>query len=721
MKDLLGLTTAEDCRQLANQLKKEQKIIALWATQYPRSTVKLMLYFYTLLRKRGRTCLLLIRHNSNTDHTDISEKLKGEHIYYFNNVKLLEHCPFITALFTHDYCCQGAIPASFPGKIYFFPHNIWAKIPRNYTDLQADGLISPVSSYNSSLDLSQIPNSMKRNPSGNLLIIPAGYPKLDLLLEERRHIARTRKSLVFYPQILDIKQAGDNAFGGTELVAFLHTFFERYPDWEFIIRPYSRDRKHPIIDKLEKTFSNKPFFVDRGDDNDYYLTRATIFMTDMSAAHKNYSYMALRPAIFFRPDLTLSPEETATNKGRFTDIQSFRLGFTTSSELTRCPFGYITTTASAALTAMEEILSHPQEWEKSLRQQRNMNLCHPGSSFNYLCAHMDALLEGRREDGWFSLPKQNAPFARTRDWLLFFSRFALANFPNQMPPFLQEAQTVCGKDPRIPLAALRAYVREWHNQAHIATLHKSLMMVRLQHALKLTPAAWGIRLLRHIQDHLGPNPCAQSCLVRLLQTVESEQDIKQEIHNRLTSMLYEPQDGALASQTAYLMLLSGMTEHAIKKIQDLLPEAHLAIAECRPAIGMYLLKENNIQKLKNLLLQWDKNPVLPQIPGRDILLSWIQLYEKDQDPPCFFLAPSEESSFHIILYAVPLYFKSIEHAQLCLEAALPALFAEAEKNPRLWTQTLTAARLCRRPTEVAKCIKEMAKRNIRIPAENCDI
>ena len=705
-KEILpALTTPESCAALGQKMEGK-RVVALWATTKPRSSVAILLRFRRMLQKRGYFCLFLLRSNAVDTFFKIAESDDMDGSIYILDKALLEHCSFIQALFSHDYCC-GASILTFRGKLYYFQHNIWAKSPRNYTDLQADGVISPVRSFNTALDPARIPNGMKRNPSGNLLIIPAGYPKLDLLLEERRRIRETTRRLVFYPQILDMRQAGDKAFGGAALVAFLHAFFARYPDWEFVIRPYGTDRAHPMLAKLERMFSDRPFLVDRGEDNDYYLIRATAFMTDMSAAHKNFSYMSLQPSVFFRPDVTPVGETSNPDAANFKDIQSFRLRFDPVSPLTRCSFGYIATTAAAALTALEKTLSHSLEWEASLKSLRDTELCHPGRALDYLCQHMDALLEGRREDDWISLPKRDAPFNRARDWLLFFARFALKNFPNQMPPFLQEARTACGKDPRISLAALRAYVREWRNQKGLSSLHRALMALRLRQALTLTPRSWGIALLRRLCDKNGPDSCAAICLATLLAPLPRDEKITQELHCLLDSISCVGQDGAMASQTACLMLQTGMIRKATEMIQAALPEAHLAVAECQPAIGMYLLKKKDIQKLKSILLQWEKNPVCPQRTGRDLLAYWIELHEKKCRLPCFFHHPEHGRFLQIALYGVPLFFDDLAHARACLDPVLSVMRAEAETTPRLWFQTLAAARLCRRPAEVAQCASAM--------------
>lgn len=689
MQEPPKLASAEDCQHLADQLKKEQNVIVLWATALPRSSIKIMTYFYQKLQDRGWRCLLFIRENASQE---ISSYMLSD-VYIFDDSNLLKFCNFISILFTHDYCITQEIPFEFTGKVYLFPHNSQVIPLRHYIDAQADGIIATTLNYNRAFQMPALPNALKRYAHRDLLIIPAGYPKFDILFEMRKDYTFKNKFLVYYPQILVSRNAA-HPFGGMELVRFLTLFFAAYPDWYFVIRPYKTDRENPFLKNLVQLFSKNNFIIDLGDDNDLYLARATFFMTDTSSAHKLFSYTTLHPSLFFLPDSS----SAVTDKDRPNDI------------FTEVKLGYQTSSAEGLLTALQQAELHSDMWKNKLTAYRDHELFHAGHTLDYLCDHMPSLLNGTKEDTWIALPKGNTPSKTLRDWLLFFARFSSkAIFFHNMPPFLKHANHICSNDPRLSLAALKMFIRLWqpytNKQSNTGDFYSAIIIHRLIEALDTTPPLWAIKLLRRFKE--ASYPCVSPCLAILLHKYP-HQEKQDELLSILTSINVSLLGEQFMSIMAYLMLMHDMIAQARALFNKLLPQAHLALPMARPGIGMYLLHQHKIESLQTLLQQWEREPVFKSKIGFPLLYKLIALTEKNQTVPSFFY-PSQKQSVTLKMYGVPIFFESIVSARRILEPLFPQFLAEARADVTLWPQTLAAARLCRRGDVVALCAWEMFK------------
>lgn len=686
------LATADDCAKLASYLQNEQNIIALLVTSLPRSNVKIMTRFRHLLQKKGWRCLLFARKNAYHEILPYA----SDYTYIFDDTRLLKYCNFISALFTHDYCkTQIIIPPEFTGRLYFFPHHSGVIPLRHYLDAQADGIIATRLDYGTDFKLSDLPNSLKRYMGRDLLIIPAGYPKFDILFELYKQNKSKDKMLVYYPQIITTQMA-DKPFGGTELIKFLKLFFATYPDWHFVIRPYKKDRTNVFLNTLSQEFKDNNFTIDLGEDNDLYLMRATFFMTDTSSTHQLFSYTTLRPSLFFLP---ISASAHIPNK-RHCD------------EVTEVKYGYQASNAESLLAALRQAELTAPIWEKKLLHDRELELFQPGHTLEYLCDHMPSLLNGTKESNWIALPKGNTPSATVRDWLLFFARFSSqALFQNYQPPFLAQARLVCKEDPRLSLAALRMFLRLSKNGLSIfklsdstADLYKVILMKNFSEAMNTTPSSWAIKLLRHLKD---TTPCAIPCLA-LLQHRSSSQGSLEEVSSLLRSVDVSSLDIPFMNIMLYLMIQYGMLSEARVLFKEILPQAHLALPLLRPAIGIYLLYKQNIKQFQQVLLKWNHDPILTSKTGLPLLQHWISLLKAKQPLPSFFY-PQTKKHLTITLYGVPIFFEGIASARRALEPAFSHLLAEARADKSLWTQTLAAARLCRMGDAVALCAWEMFK------------
>lgn len=680
MKDFPKLATAEDCRQLAEQLKKQQKIIALWATTIPRSSVDILLHFRRMLQKRGYFCLFLLKSNAVETFLRLSTpEDRDDFIYIFDRAILLEHCSFIDILFSHDYCC-GPDALTFKGKLYYFQHNIFSAGPLPLRDLYADGLITPSYTHNK-LDYSIFPNSLKREFTKDIKIIPAGYPKIDILMEAASHHKPPFKRVTYYPIMLnDFTRRNILSDMFLLLRDFLTQFFTVFPDWEFILRPFPPDRESSFFQDISKEFSQKNFILDTGEDNVTNLVSCDLFITDYSSSYLNYAYTTLRPTLFLQPD---------HGKPLYKD------------------FGYIAQTANEAISALKQALNSLPQWENKLRKLRECHLCHPGQALGYLCDRIESLLQGRMEKDWISLPKQDTPYTTTSAWLRLFSLPIMEKSQFFFPSFLQEANKLCGQDNRIALAALRAYIRAWHYPPHYSN-HWIQLQEKTEEALAQTPADWALALLRFLNKKVEMQDITLYFLAYALHTIyKNSPDYKNEIQEYLRQTLPLQLCTTICSRVIELMLCYDMNREAIKALSKI-KNTHEISTKTRVAFAMLHIQQGNRQFVHNLLQQWKNDKVQHDTFGIPLLLRIMQLSQDGVPLPSFFL-PNKKNLQKIILYNVPVYFYDIRHARQCLDPLFPLFLKEARADVTLWAQTLATARLCRRGDVVALCAWEMFK------------
>ena len=161
-----------------------------------------------------------------------------------------------------------------------------AKVIQDITDINFEDIIINFDNiatnkiYDVDIDYTFFPNSMKRAFTKNITIIPAGYPKIDLLIEKENQIKRPSRILTYYPcQLQSLAAYGIITKVQHLLHDFLTQFFIEFPDWQFILRPFPPDRQASIFHDLEEQFRNTPFKLDCGNNNIESLISSDIFIS----------------------------------------------------------------------------------------------------------------------------------------------------------------------------------------------------------------------------------------------------------------------------------------------------------------------------------------------------------------------------------------------------------------------------------------------------------
>lgn len=452
---LSEIKTVLDVERLKKKLSTNKPVIAIWATYEPRSTLDILLYLYKELCARGKQVIFLLRENAIQYFLTMKQEVFTEHIYIFDDIQLLAHSRFIDLLITHDFCIGNRPPPQFKAKVLLFPHNMICQSP-DFTNCWSDYIISPKNNA-SNFDYMKMPYQYKINilPSCNVIL---GYPKLDLLIKERKQVSQSpnkkgnklHKLVTFFlPSFSHVGCSYESTMENkTRWSALIKSFFEIYPDWYFVVRPYKADIAHPIVKALYNECAHYTgFILDTGDDNKKYLIEADYFITESSTVHFNFALATLRPSILFVTSFTrhmLSSSELPIDPCQ--------------TELTRTETGYLVYSNKQVIVAIADALNSQTEWEENILAYRNNNFPNAGNFIPYLADHIDLCIQGKSHKDWIVIDK-GAPLSdsnKVSNWLKALNCTKLESSDNICNYFIYNASvSFHGHNPKIALAYLR--------------------------------------------------------------------------------------------------------------------------------------------------------------------------------------------------------------------------------------------------------------------------
>ena len=219
-------------------------------------------------------------------------------------------------------------------------------------------------------------------------LIPAGYPKLDLMVAQVQALA---------PPAADaftVVYAPTHVYSVNEKLASLREYGEAIvdallaADLRVVFRPHPvsfRDADSSIIEKIiEKYSANGNFFVDRSRD---YLTsyaRANLMVTDLSGTGFTFSLSFLRPSVFFAAN---EEAEQGLHGIQFEDREAIGGLVRSVPELIQA----ISRARSGGISK-EEILAY-----------RDRALFNVGCSAEYIVDALSAVLDSREGSDWVRL------------------------------------------------------------------------------------------------------------------------------------------------------------------------------------------------------------------------------------------------------------------------------------------------------------------------------
>ena len=644
------LKTRQDCDHLRERLGPGP-VVALWATGYPLNTVDIMLQFRTLLRQRQKHVIFLLRKSAVKIYLDLCSGDEDELVYQLDTNNLLQFCSFISIIFTHDYCIGGK-PKEFSGKIALFPHNFNKNFP-SLNDIFADYFIAKNNKY-SDFNFNLYPNHIKINKNYKYIIIPAGYPKLDLLVAGVKKAGPAPyKRIAFFPSIARRNEAAVEQFfaASTELI---ETFLERYPGYEFIFRPRVQSRNEPLFRRLRERFLGHPRFkVDLEADSAKYLISSDLLLSDYSAVVQNFCYATLRPTICLRP------------------------GNAIADPYNKYSLGYLGCSAKQVLAAIEDALATLPQWEMRLRHDREQEAYHAGETLPYLCDHLEEMLTDQPQPDWIVLDKGNTPFDKKADYLKLFSRPIQAWCPAGVPLVFDWAVSQHGADAKLALAAIRWGVRFWPTTNALGL--QTFLAKQVEKAFSMAHPTQTLALLRHMYKKQPENAIA---LVWLAEALFRWQPASEDLQPLLEKARNTVLDHVLAGNISRIFL---QYEHDSAAALAVLRKAKGEIAALHPEqwflYTLLLFEQRCFDDAAQLIKTW-RGMVNQTSTALRFCVSLLQLARKQEsDMPRFFIA---EGKHWVNIEGIDVSFDHARQAAQCLNPVIQNLEKKAARDPDLW-------------------------------------
>lgn len=302
-----------------------------------------------------------------------------------------------------------------------------------------------------------------------------------------------------------------------------------------------------------------------------------------------------------------------------------------------------------------------------------------------------------------------------RDWLLFFSSVPRDIHMEKLLDVLRTAQQECGQDPRIALAALRAWVSMWLSHSLPATAGPwRILPTCLSEILSQLPHRWAIPFLEKIRKAKPGHIIADFFLAW---GYNYYKDAFPDYASYGTTILKKISVQEIPACSYGFAALLYLKYSLVEKIRPILykPVSYPATlpAEIRIAFAAAVLSQKP-QSIQYTLYNLLTDPYQLKIRRLPVLIHWLAMQKKGTELPQFFF-PRQGYPLALTLYDIPLYFRNIQHARQCLAPAFPSLLAEARATPEYWQQTLAASRICRMEDNVALCAWEMFKLRLLTP------
>lgn len=225
------------------------------------------------------------------------------------------------------------------------------------------------------------------------LLIPCGYPSVDINLKATSDISDGRDSVLYAP-------AGKYVPGSSTFADY--TSFPKYSadilnelarifeDKRIIFRPHPgslKDASEHIARIMEETALSGRVVLDSGNNSQKEaMSRSVLTVTDHSSTGYNFALTQLRPVVFFQrgnPDITAFVGETA-----FTDAY-FRF---------RNEVGVVVSSVNELKQGIESAFRRFDE--KHIMEFRENFFFNPGKSEDYFIENFESIIKGINSSGW---------------------------------------------------------------------------------------------------------------------------------------------------------------------------------------------------------------------------------------------------------------------------------------------------------------------------------
>lgn len=486
--------------------KYPEKAVGLWATGFPRQNVDVLWRLRQELVALGVPVVFFFEESAKPV---LRPLLEGDcpaplaDIYQLDDARLFRLLGFLEVLVTtfgvwsKDHRFVGAKLVSIaavanmvnPGIYsYYYDYIIGELDPRKSRDHR--------NIDNRRIDYGLYPDACKIHRNRHLTQMMAGYPKIDLLSEERqKNAARPPVSvLLLYPSYLDfcatLQQISPDGYENIWADA-VAAFLAWRPDGIAVFRPKTEDLKHPVVRRLRERFAEDGrFIIDAELDNKFWLSRADYFLTDFSEARANFALSALRPGI----RMIYKPAEEPP---------------------VRDDYGWTVSRPGQIVPLMKEMEADATLWTHDLLETRKRVTPGFGRNFTLIAGMIKRIFDNDDDPEWYVEPKGETPLRNQADLLKLVAK---ATTKSNLDLFclrfwLEDVLRAAGDrpSPGIWLPLLRRALLHWPGDDSVPEIVR-LWDRSLGKALAELPPAQSIGLLRHCMRK-DPRRCAETLLM----------------------------------------------------------------------------------------------------------------------------------------------------------------------------------------------------------------
>lgn len=316
----------------------------------------------------------------------------GPAVFIHNNQSIKEVTDidiFVTDDIKARYCQNGALCVCLPHSLIEKPTEYLPKFEywQNFylvADfvLQANRLnLNEVNPDKFSQLFSQsYPKEFTKYRNSNLYIIPAGYPKLDLLKEAMLNRKANNNALLFAPTT---KALTNFSIQKTKEICIL--LLENYPDREIIYRPYPSESERldasSILNEL-KQYSN--FTYDNQGSILCAQLRSELMITDLSSAALSFSFSTFTPHIQIVEQSHMKTKNSLWEGDAWYELSDL-------GELVR---------------AVNLSIKKSAYWKNKIEKEQYNFLYQPENSINHISKQIDMIAQGKVGGDWLNWSRE---------------------------------------------------------------------------------------------------------------------------------------------------------------------------------------------------------------------------------------------------------------------------------------------------------------------------
>ncbi len=231
----------------------------------------------------------------------------------------------------------------------------------------------------------------------DFVIIPGGYPKIDLLMENIGTENHPKDAVLVMPS--QASKAPHGSFAThVDMIDAVWAAIEDRDDLDIIFRPFGPDREHEQAKALVEKYKDDPRIrLDLNNSNIQSFSSAQLMVTDFSFGRVSFSLATCLPNISYDPTL--------------------------NKQLERTPLGFDTFSPEQLTEATRLALNELDTYSQSIPSIRQNMLLNPGTAYDCLIDSALAFAHGEKRNYWVSFKRDFAQgdWDDPKDWHRFLA------------------------------------------------------------------------------------------------------------------------------------------------------------------------------------------------------------------------------------------------------------------------------------------------------------